>query len=312
MKKAISLFLCAALVLLAACGAPPATTPPASDATLHVTATLFPQYDFARRIAGDHAQIKLLIPPGVESHSFDPTPTDLIEVSESDLFLSTGPEMEPWTVGILNGLEGVNMIDLSEGMPLGTPSEADAHEHTAGDAHTHAYDPHIWTSPVMAKKMVERIRDALCEVDPKNASDYRENAYALLNNLDTLDAEIREIVSTSPKREVMFGSRFACFYFTREYGLDAHSPYPSCAGEAEPSARTLTGLIDEMRAEQVQVVFYQELSETKVAQTIAEATGAKMLLFHSCHNVSKDEFESGATYLSLMHQNAQNLKEGLA
>ena len=119
-------------------------------------------------------------------------------------------------------------------------------------------------------------------------------------------------MSNASRKELVFGSRFALFYFTHEYGLEYHSAYDSCAADAEPSAKAVSDLISEMKAKSIPVVYYEELTDPKIARTISAESGAQMLLFHSCHNLSKEDFESGATYLSLMRQNLENLKKGLA
>ena len=142
--------------------------------------------------------------------------------------------------------------------------------------------------------MVQNILQTLCEVDPDNADYYTENANDYLSQLDQLDQEIRTVVANGNRKEIVFGSRFL-----------------SCSTEAEPSAKTVSELINEVKEKQIPVIYYEELTDPKISRSISEETGAEMLLFHSCHNLSKADFESGATYLSLMKQNVENLKKGL-
>ena len=276
---------------------------------LQVVATLFPQYDFARQVAGDLAQVTLLMPPGVESHSFEPTPQDMVTIENADLFIYTGDVMEPWAQSILDGVGRQEaVLDVSSGITLEPDGVGDGEE----DGHEHGgLDPHIWTSPVLAQKMVENIRDALCEKDPGHAEDYQANAESYLEQLKALDQEFREIVSTGKRQEIVFAGRFAFHYFVKEYGLDYVAAYDSCSHESEPSARAVAEIVERIRADQIPVVYYEELVDPKVARSISEETGAKTLLLHSCHNVSKEEFERGEGYLSLMQQNAKNLREGL-
>ena len=159
--------------------------------------------------------------------------------------------------------------------------------------------------------MVQNILQTLCEVDPDNADYYTENANDYLSQLDQLDQEIRTVVANGNRKEIVFGSRFALFYFTHEYGLEYKSAFDSCSTEAEPSAKTVSELINEVKEKQIPVIYYEELTDPKISRSISEETGAEMLLFLSCHNLSKADFESGATYLSLMKQNVENLKKGL-
>lgn len=285
-----------------------------------IVATLFPQYDFARQIAGDKANIKLILPPGVESHTYDPSPSDIITIHNADVFLYTGSNMETWANNVIASLpSSVNVLNVAEDIPLlkspsGGHNHADDQEHThddISDAELTQYDPHIWTSPVNAKIMINHILEVLCETDPANANVYRQNAANYLNQLDELDSSIRSIAASSNRKKLVFGSRFALFYFTHEYHLDYRSAYDSCSADAEPSAKDISDLIDEIKEEQTPVVYYEELIDPQIARTISAETGAEMLLFHSCHNLSKSDFDSGETYLSLMKQNVENMKKGL-
>lgn len=299
--------LCAAALLaLTGCAPAPASSSPAGKEKLTVYATLFPQYDFAREIAGDRAEVILLLPPGVESHSFEPTPADIAGISKSDLLLYTGDAMEPWAAKLIVGdlPDTVRAVDLSQGVAL----LAEEHEE---EGHAHPFDPHIWTSPVNAMIMARTVVSALCEADPEGAEAYRANGERYLAELESLDDEIRTIVSQAKRRELVFGGRFAFHYFTAEYGLTAYSAYDSCSEETEPSAKAVSEVIGRVREDHLPVVYYEELTEPKVARSIAQETGAKLLLLHSCHNLSKDELAAGESYLSLMKQNAQNLREGL-
>lgn len=316
------------LVLAAGCGSDPEKDVPAvkdekSD-KLQVVATLFPQYDFARQIAGDKAEVTLLLPPGVDSHSYEPTPSDIIKINKSDLFLYTGDSMEAWSQRIIDGMResgsDSTVLDVSQGIDLVSAEEIEReHHHDEEEAegeeheheHEHLYDPHIWTDPLQAKVMAASIRDALCRVDPVNAEYYQENAAKYSAELAELDAAFKTIVKNGKRNEILFGSRFALFYLTNRYGLNYEAAFDSCSSETEPSARTVAGLIEKIREEKIPVIYYAEIEDPKVARAISAETGAKLLLFHSCHNVTKEELESGATYLSLMKQNGENLKEGL-
>lgn len=289
---------------------------------LQIVATLFPQYDFARQIAGNKAEVTLLLPPGVESHSYEPTPSDAVKINKSDLFIYTGEAMEAWCGKIIDSMQDSGshslVLDVSQGINLVKAEEIEAeHRHDGEDTEAleheneHLYDPHIWTDPLNAKAMATSIRDALCDLDPANADYYKKNASAYIAELDALDSEFRDIVSSGKRDEIIFGSRFALYYFAKRYGLSYEAAFDSCSSETEPSARAVAGLIEEIRAEGIPVIYYAEMEDPKVARAISAETGAKMLLFHSCHNVTKDELKNGATYLSLMKQNAENLKEGL-
>lgn len=282
---------------------------------VQIIATLFPQYDFARQIGGDKVEVTMLLSPGMESHSFDPTPSDIVSINKSDLFIYTGEYMETWADTIIDSIDekNVSVLDVSKGIKLdkeGHEDEEHDHEHDT-DEHYHEYEPHIWTSPINAMQMVDNILEALVEIDPENEVYYTDNANNYKDELTKLDEEFREVVAQANRTDIYFGGRFAMYYFAKEYGLNCIAAYDSCSSETEPSAGQVANIIDSMKEHNAKVVFHEELVNPQVATTIAEAVDGKTLLLHSCHNVSKEEFENGVTYIDLMKQNVINLEEGL-
>ena len=308
----------------------------ADDGRLRVVTTLFPYYDFARAVAGDRADVTLLLAPGREAHSFEPTPLDAVTISRADVFIYNGGEGEVWADDMLDAvgedigtvLRMMDFVDareeeFSEGMQ-GADSHDHAHDHDHDhELHDHAehdhddsdeveYDEHIWTSPVNAMALCRAICDTLCEADPDNADGYRARLEGYLDELQALDHTFRDIVDGAARRLVVFGDRFPLLYFCKEYDLDYRAAFHGCAGDTEPSLATLKYLIDLVGAEHIPVVYTIELSSQKVANAIAETTGAQVRTFHSCQTVSRAEFDGGATYISLMTANAAVLKEGLS
>ncbi len=301
MKKLLLSLLIFICPLLSACG-----TPGTDSGKLQIIATLFPQYDFAREICGDKAEITLLLPAGMDSHSYEPAPADIIKISEADLFLYTGDNMEPWAARLTENVTG-KITDVSEGVALLSGNAI--HTHTDHDHAEETTDPHIWTNPQNAMVMVENICTAVSTLDPENAAYYKENAARYKETLSALDKEIETAVKSGTRQKIVFGGHFAMRYFTDRYDLSYEAAFDSCSGEAEPSPAVLTHIIEEIRAESIPAVYYEELSTPRTASLIAEETGAEMLLLHSCHNLSKEE--QGETYLSLMRKNLENLKIGL-
>lgn len=298
------------------------------DERICVTTTLFPYYDFVRQIAGDRVKLRLVIPAGMDSHSFEPTPADMIAIQDSDLFVYNGGEMEQWVEDVLESVQNprlrtaammdcVEIVEeeLVEGM------EEDAHgdeEHEAGDEEHEAgrvreveYDEHIWTSPVNAMKIVGVICGLLGEVDPGHREFYEENAGRYLRELEGLDGEFRRVMERRGKDMIVVGDRFPFRYLADTYGISYRAAFAGCSGDTEPSARTIAYLIEQVRERELGAVFYLELSSHRVAEIIGEETGAKPMLLHSCHNVTRKEFEEGITYLQLMEQNVRNLEIGL-
>lgn len=288
---------------------------PSDDGKIRVVATLFPQYSFASEIAGDRADVTLLLPPGTDSHSFDPSMSELLKIKNADLFLYTGDEMETWAAAFIKAAgDGMTAVDLSEGIPLlsAAHEEEHGHEHEREHGHAHNVDPHIFTSPANALHMARAIRDALCALDPDGKEGYEQRAKTLCDTLSSLDTEFRALSREAEGKTLYFGGEFSLLYFVREYGFSYMSLYDTCSEGAEPSVRRMKEIIDAMKKDGAKVIFYPELCDPKAAQSIAECTGAKPLLFHSGHNLSAKDFRGGVTFTDLMQNNLHNLREALS
>lgn len=286
---------------------------------ISVVTTIFPYYDFTRSIAGDKADIKLLLSPGSEPHSYEPSPSDIVAIENCDIFIYNGGESDEWVESVLESIENKNMkvMRMMDYVDLLYEQNFDHdehnHEHEEHDEHEHGeeYDEHIWTSIRNAEKLTDAIYDELSSCGFANKEIYAKNRDTYINKLQTLDSEISEIVSNAKRKTVVFGDRFPFLYFVTDYSLEFECAFPGCSSETEPSILTVTHMIDFTRNNQIPVVFYLEFSNGKVAKLISEDTGAKTMRFSSCHNVTKDEFADGASYISLMEQNAKALKEAL-
>ena len=282
-----------------------------------ITTTLFPQYDFSKIIVGDKFDVIMLLPPGVEAHSFELTPKDMSTITNSDLFIYTGDTMEPWVNNIMDTLveENVNVLDLSEGIKL-KKFEFEGHEHheEGEEPEEHEdleYDPHYWTDPMNAKVMVDEILKAVVSIDKANEQYYTKNAEELKESLDKLDEEIREVVNNSESKTIISGGHFAFGYFADRYGLEYTSPYEGFSPNAEPSAQAIANLVQIVEETGAKAIFYEELVDPKIAKIISEQTGIEMLELHAAHNVSREELESEVHYIDIMNKNLENLKKGL-
>ena len=312
-KKLIPLLLCLCLCLiLSGCAAREAEEKDSSK--LQIVCTNFPAYDFAREIAGNRAQIKLLIKPGAEVHSYEPAPKEVIAIQESDLFSCNGGESEAWVESLVG--EDVNILRMMECVE--TVAESGEGIYAAEDEHDHEHDDgeeeldeHVWTTPGNAAKICYALCDKLCEADPENANEYMLNYEVYNAKLMELDIEIRTTVLNGVRDTLVFADRFPMRYFTREYGLKYYAAYPGCASQTEPSAKTVAFLIDHVREENIPAVLYMEFSNEKMADVICEDTGCKKLPFYSAHSVTAQQFEDGVTYLDLMRMNIETLKEAL-
>ena len=278
-----------------------------------IVASLFPQYDFARRIAGERADVSLLLPPGTESHAYDPRPGDIMKLNAADLFVYTGDDMEPWAGRVVQSLEGSRclVVDASKGIALRRNHDHDhTHDH-ADRQHHHGYDPHIWLDPTLAAAMADNIADGLMQADPGHRDFYRENVFALKEELQRLDRDFSAAVASGTRDTLVFGGRFAYLYFIERYGLKYVTAYESCSMEAEPSVRQMANVIRYMKDNNVRHIFHEEFVEPRVARSIADQTGAELLLFSTVHNLSKAELESGIGYFDIMRSNLENVKKAL-
>jgi len=295
-------------------------------ARITVVTTLFPYYDFVRQVAGDHVNLFLVIPAGMDSHSFEPTPKDIRLIQDADVLIANGGSMELWLKQVLDSLDTEDMDvvfmmdhadvvaeEVVEGMEDAGEESRDDHGPAFEEESQYEieYDEHIWTSPVNAVTMVEVIRDTLKEADPQNSAAYETSASEYLKKLKALDGEFRAVRAEAIHDIIIMGDKFPLRYFADAYDLRYRAAFSGCSSDTEPSAKTIAYLIDKVREERLPAIYYLELSSRRVAEIISEETGAQPLLFHSCHNVTRREFEDGATYLDLMEQNVKNLREGL-
>ena len=346
---------------------------PEAAGKLKVAVTLFPYYDFVRQIAGDQVDLQMVIPAGMDSHSFEPTPADIRTIQHADVLISNGGTMEHWLDETLAALDTTSMTivtmmdyvdtveeEIVEGMEDAdhdhdhahvhaaddhdhsneTPDEHAAHAHEADDydhsgetpeehaAHAHEaddhdyvdhdgheeeieYDEHIWTSPVNAMKLVDVIGDTLAQADPAHADIYHQGAASYKKELEEIDAGFREVCANRKRNMIVMGDKFPFRYLADEYQLDYRAAFSGCSSDTEPSAKTIAYLIDKVKEEQIPAVYYLELSSHRVAEIIGEETGAEPLLLHSCHNVTRAQFDTGITYAGLMRQNIENLRKGI-
>lgn len=303
MKRLIAALLCLCLML---CGCTAQPEKPHDETKLQIVCTSFPAYDFAREIADDRAELTLLIKPGSEVHSYEPTPKDMIRIQESDLFICNGGESEQWAKTLitpeLNTIYMMGCVDTVEESADGIYNAENGEPEL---------DEHVWTSPLNAIKISEEICNALCKLDTDNAEAYKTNFTAYKAQLMALDREFRQVTKNSGKHTLVFADRFPMRYFALEYGLDCYAAFPGCSSETEPSAKTVAYLIDRVREDKIPAVLYMEFSNQKMADVICEDTGCKKLPFYSAHSVSAEQFEQGVSYLDLMRINLNSLKEAL-
>ncbi|MCX5868887.1 MAG: metal ABC transporter substrate-binding protein [Proteobacteria bacterium] len=307
-----------ALGVVAICGLaiycqpnPPRSTRPENPAKIKIVTTIFPLYDFARNVGRERVEVSLLLPPGVEAHAFEPRPSDLKKIAEADLFIYTGKFMEPWALDVLLGVQhpGLKAVEAGQGIGLMKGGEEKDGEDEHGHHHEGA-DPHVWMDFANAVTMVDNIARALIQADPDHRDYYGKNARDYENGLRALDARFKTGLSRCAHREFVHGGHYAFGYLARRY----HLQYLSAQGfvpDSEPTPRQMIELTRQIRGHELKYVYYEEMIEPRVADILSRETGAKLLLLHGGHNVSRDELDRGVTFLELMENNLQNLKMGL-
>ncbi len=336
MKRLLFLLLSLSLVLLnVSCGAP-AT----EDVELRIVTTVFPQYDFVRAICADSAgsvSITMLLPPGSESHDYEPSLSDLKLIGECDLFICVGGETDSWVEDAVAAVGSeVNVMRLTEHVELlceedggildtehshehGEPSH-DWDAHTANDVHSlhgqtgheHKLDEHVWTTAENAAILTEAICDELCRLRPSLANSFRScgGQYAAL--LRELDGEYLELCESASRNKLYFADRFPFRYLTEHCSLEYEAAFSGCSSDSEPSLSVIAQLTRDIKANNVPLLLTTEFSSQSAPRFIADEAGCEIATLHSYHNVSREDFETGVTYLELARQNLSVLRRALS
>jgi len=281
----------------------------------------FPQYDIARAICGDAENIKMIIRPGAEVHGYEPTLDDILAIEQADVFIYNGGESDVWVEKILKGVDTsdtlvVNLME-TEGINL-YKEEHSGHAHTEDHNHNHDnthigknYDEHIWTSPKNQLFLTKRVADELCAYNPEKTAVYRKNEAIYTDKIKTLDKELENIASESGHSFIAVADKFPFLYLAKDYDIDYIAGFTGCSAENDAGPRVLADMIEEIKHHSISSVFHVELSNRKMADAVSRHTGTRVKLLHSCQNVTREEFESGKSYVDIMKENIINLKEAL-
>ena len=287
-----------------------------SEDKLKIVATIFPEYDFAKHIVGDKGEVSLLIKPGVETHNYEPTAQDIIDINNSDLLVTIGEELSPWVkdlskvlskdVNIVNLSEGINLIDIEEfEEKYGLEDEA---SHEAEDHHL-SHDEHIWLNLNNANIMIDNITKKLCDIDKENSAYYIQNADNYKNEINALKGDFEKLFKEN-QITLVFGGEFSYAYFVEEFGINFKTVYNNCGEGEDPSIVKVKSIIDFINENNISVVFYPELSNGSVAKMISEQTNAEAEILYSVHNGTVDG-DNPDTYVSLMKKNYDNILKSI-
>lgn len=279
-----------------------------STGKISVVTTIFPYYDFARSVSKGTCEVDMLLKPGSDVHSFEPTPSDILKIRNADLFIYNGGESDEWVDSILESLEDTDKPVVMKMTDYVKPlTEMDADHHAEDEE-----DEHIWTSLDNAKTLVSKISDEVSKLDQKNKSIYHKNSLDYIEKISKVQSEIENTVNSSESKKIVVGDRFPLLYFATEFSLDWECAFPGCSTETEPSLDRLSKLTDTIEKDKIKTILKLEMSENKVADTLADETNTKVRTFYSAESVSKEDFANNITYVDLMERNNNALKEALS
>lgn len=279
-----------------------------STGKISVVTTIFPYYDFARSVSKGTCDVDMLLKPGSDVHSFEPTPSDILKIRNADLFIYNGGESDEWVDSILESLGDTDKPVVMKMTDYVKPlTEMDADHHAEDEE-----DEHIWTSLDNAKTLVSKISDEVSKLDQKNKSVYTKNSLDYIEKISKVQSEIENTVNSSESKKIVVGDRFPLLYFATEFSLDWECAFPGCSTETEPSLDRLSKLTDTIEKDKIKTILKLEMSENKVADTLADETNTKVRIFYSAESVSKEDFANNVTYVDLMERNNNALKEALS
>ena len=285
-----------------------------------VVSTSFPGYDFARAVTKNtNISAKMLVKPGAETHTYEPTPQDIIDIKNADMFVYVGGDSDTWVEKILKDVDTkkthvVKLVDLvstvEEEIVEGMENEdehAHKHEHDEEEEGPEI-DEHVWTSPKKAMEIVKKIAEVASEIDVAEKNKIDDNAEKYVAEIAQVDKDLHQAIDGKIS-EIVVADRFPFRYFADEFGLKYAAAFSGCSEQTEASAKTISFLINKVKQDKVKKFYKIELSNGKIAETVSKDTGAEVLELHSAHNVTVDDFSKGVTYVDLMKRNLSALSK---
>ncbi|KAB2397507.1 MULTISPECIES: metal ABC transporter substrate-binding protein [Bacillus cereus group] len=282
------------------------------DGKLTVYTTIFPLADFAKKIGGDYVNVEAIYPPGADSHTFEPSQKQTVQVAKADLFVYNGAELEPFAEKMEKTLqkENVKIVNASKGIELRASTEEEHHDHGDGhkeDEHHHDKDPHVWLDPTLAMKQAEKIKNALVELQPEHKQEFEKNFAALQTKFTDLDDGFKAAVANAKTKEILV-SHAAYGYWEQRYGLK-QIPIAGISASDEPSQKQLADITKTVKEHNLKYILFETFSTPKVASVIQKETGTKVLRLNHLATISEDDAKNNKDYFTLMEENVNILKE---
>ncbi|MDM5188268.1 metal ABC transporter substrate-binding protein [Bacillus sp. DX4.1] len=281
------------------------------DGKLSVYTTIFPLADFAKKIGGDYVNVEAIYPPGADSHTYEPSQKQTVQVAKADLFVYNGAELEPFADKMEKALkkENVKIVNASNGIELRSSSEEEHHEHEKDhtEEHHHDKDPHVWLDPTLAMKQAEKIKNALVELQPEHKKEFEKNFAALQTKFTDLDDQFKTVVDNAKTKEILV-SHAAYGYWEQRYGLK-QIPVAGISASDEPSQKALASITKTAKEHRLKYILFETFSTPKVAEVIQKETGTKILRLNHLATISEDDAKQNKDYFTLMEENVNTLKE---
>lgn len=318
MKKIIALFLCLISAVSTLVGCSVNVKDKTDFGKLKIVTTIFPIYDWVKNIAGDKADVSMLLSNGVDIHSFQPSAQDIVKISNCDMFIYVGGESDSWVEDALNekinkNLIAVNLMDVlkkdikREELKDGMQSEESA------DCEIE-YDEHIWLSLRNAENACTHICGKLSELDSKGRKAYEKNTEEYKRKLSELDKKFIDAVKKSKTKTMVFGDRFPLRYFIEDYKLNYYAAFVGCSAETEASFKTIAFLAGKVDEYKLNAIYKIETSDGKIAETIKNNTktkNQKILTFDSMQSINSNDVKNKTTYIKIMEKNLDVVKKGI-
>lgn len=291
-----------------------------------VIATIFPIYDIAREVMGNDDDLMLLEDTGVDIHNYSPSPTDMMSIHKSELFIYIGGESDEWVGEVLRSSENPNLktlcllscVDGLEESDEGILQEGEEHNHS-DEQHSEdeddevEIDEHIWLSLKNTIRMTEKISQSLSLVFPERSEIFKINANAYIKKLEKLDEEYTETCE-GKEDTLIIADRFPFLYLTKDYGIKYFACFSGCSAETEASAKTISNLIEKINACDVDTILVLETSDQSLANSIISdercKAGVGIEIINSCQSVSSKDV-ANTSYLDIMQNNLEVIKKVL-
>ncbi|MFS7401524.1 metal ABC transporter substrate-binding protein [Carnobacterium maltaromaticum] len=298
----------AILFIMVGCGNQEAT----KDSTkLQIVTSFYPMYDFTQNVAGDNAEVSVLMKAGTEPHDYEPSAKDIAKIADSDVFVYNSKEMETWVSSVLTNIDTKKtvVVDASQGIDLLEGNHSDDETEAEHEGHSHAHDPHIWLDPVLAQKQVDTIKEGIIKADTKNKETYEKNALAYKEKLAALNEKFEMSLKNAENRT--FVTQHAAFaYLANRYDLEQVA-IAGLSPDQEPSPAKLAELNDFIKENNIKIIYFAETASPKIAKTVANETGAKLEVLSPIEGITQEEQEKGVDYIKVMEKNLEALEKAI-